>query len=107
MAPGYNSGSSGAARSVRMARESITRWLNELRDGDTKAAQPLWETYFRRLVQLANRRLHRAPRRAADEEDVALSAFKSFCMGVQQGKFPRLADRDDLWPLLVAITAHK
>jgi DNA-directed RNA polymerase specialized sigma24 family protein len=43
----------------------------------------------------------------ADEEDVALSAFDSFCRGAEKGRFPRLEDRDDLWQLLVMITARK
>src|SRR5262249_59982732 len=47
------------------------------------------------------------PRRAADEEDVALSAFDSFCRGAEQGRFPQLESRDDLWALLVVITARK
>src|SRR5262249_36398416 len=47
------------------------------------------------------------PRRAADEEDVALSALASFCRGAEQGRFPRLEDRDDLWALLVVIAARK
>jgi len=47
------------------------------------------------------------PQRAADGEDVALSAINSFCMGAAQGKFPQLADHDDLWRLLVTITARK
>jgi len=38
---------------------------------------------------------------------VALSAFASFCAGVEQGRFPQLADRDDLWRLLVVLTARK
>src|SRR5271165_6376539 len=45
--------------------------------------------------------------RAGDLEDVALSAFASFCRGVEGGRFPQLADRDDLWRLLVTITARK
>jgi DNA-directed RNA polymerase specialized sigma24 family protein len=52
-------------------------------------------------------RLEGTPSRAADEEDVALSAFASFCAGVRQGRFPRLDDRDDLWRLLVTLTARK
>src|SRR5207245_808726 len=48
-----------------------------------------------------------APRQAADEEDVALSAFAAFCRGIQEGLFPRLSNRDDLWRLLVAITLRK
>jgi DNA-directed RNA polymerase specialized sigma24 family protein len=86
---------------------SITRWIGPLQAGDPAAAQQLWERYFCRLVGLARKRLRDAPRRAADEEDVALSAFDSFCRNAEQGKFPRLADRDSLWQLLVVLTARK
>jgi DNA-directed RNA polymerase specialized sigma24 family protein len=86
---------------------SVTRWLGPLQDGDPAAAQQLWERYFGRLVGLARVKLHGAPRRAADEEDVALSAFDSFFRGAEQGRFPRLADRECLWRLLVTITARK
>ena len=73
------------------------------------AAQPLWERYFDPLVRLARTKLRAAHRAGADadEEDAALSAFDSFCRGVAQGRFPQLADRDDLWRLLVTITARK
>jgi DNA-directed RNA polymerase specialized sigma24 family protein len=86
---------------------SVTFWLGRLKAGDPAATQKLWEGYFQRLVRLARGRLQAAPRRAADEEDVALSAFDSFCRGVEQGRFPRLSDRDDLWQLLVLLTARK
>jgi DNA-directed RNA polymerase specialized sigma24 family protein len=86
---------------------SVTQWLDELRRGDRDAAQRLWERYYPRLVGLARRRLKAAHRRVADEEDVALSAFDSFCRGAAEGRFPRLADRDELWRLLVVITARK
>ena len=86
---------------------SVTHWIGQLRAGDRVAAQHLWEGYFRRLVGLARGKLQCLPRRAADEEDVALSAFASFCRGVEGGRFPQLADRDDLWRLLVTITARK
>jgi len=87
---------------------SVSQWLGDLKAGDPAAAQPLWERYFARLVGLARTRL-RANRRGAatDEEDAALSAFHSFCEGAAQGRFPNLADRDDLWRLLVVITARK
>jgi DNA-directed RNA polymerase specialized sigma24 family protein len=86
---------------------SVTHWLGLLRAGDGVAAQPLWEGYFRRLVGLARARLQGVPRRAADEEDVALSAFDSFCRGARAGRFPRLADRDDLRQVLVLLTARR
>jgi hypothetical protein len=43
----------------------------------------------------------------ADEEDIALSAFNSLCLGGRRGRFPDLRDRDSLWGLLVFITAQK
>ena len=85
----------------------VTGWLRQLEAGDREAAQPLWERYFRRLVGLARARLQRMPRTAVDEEDVALSAFDSFCRGAEAGRFPRLTDRDDLWQLLVLIATRK
>jgi DNA-directed RNA polymerase specialized sigma24 family protein len=88
---------------------SVTHWLGELKVGDREAAQPLWDRYFQRLVVLARARL-RAMHVAtadADEEDAALSAFKSFCAGAERGRFPQLSDRDNLWRLLVTITKRK
>ncbi len=86
---------------------SATYWVQEFQRGNQRGAQELWERYFQRLVRLARHKLPGPLLRAADEEDVALSAFKSFCRGVQAGRYPQLADRDDLWRLLVVITAHK
>jgi DNA-directed RNA polymerase specialized sigma24 family protein len=87
--------------------ESISQWLDQLQQGERAAAEKLWERYFRRLVGLARRKLEGLPRRAADEEDVALSAFHSFCQAVERGQFPRLQSRDNLWLLLVTITVRK
>src|SRR5215831_12441993 len=86
---------------------SVTAWIEQLKTGDAAAAAPLWEGYFRRLVGLARQKLGAAPRGVADEEDVALSAFDSFCRGAAQGRFPRLEDRDDLWQVLMMLTARK
>lgn len=86
---------------------SITHCIGELKGCDPDAARRLWERYARRLVGLARRKLRSTPRRAADEDDVALSAFASFCTSVARGRYPRLTDRDELWRLLAIITARK
>jgi RNA polymerase sigma factor (sigma-70 family) len=86
---------------------SVTNWVRRLREGDPTAAQRLWELYFPRLVGLARKKLQQAPRRAADEEDVALSAFASFCRGAARDRFSQLSDRDNLWRVLVMLTARK
>jgi DNA-directed RNA polymerase specialized sigma24 family protein len=85
----------------------ITQWISQLKAGDPLAAQHLWESYFGRLMALARKKLGGNRRAAADEEDVALSAFGSFCRGAGVGRFPLLHDRDNLWPLLVRITERK
>lgn len=87
--------------------ESVTNWIEGLRQGDQQATQLLWERYFSQLVRIAGSKLPLSVRRDFDEEDVALSAFHSLCTGVKQGKFPKLDDRDNLWSLLVVITARK
>jgi DNA-directed RNA polymerase specialized sigma24 family protein len=87
---------------------SVTLWMQQFLAGDNDVAvQKLWERYCQRLVALARGMIGDLPRRVADEEDVALSAFDSFCLGVARGRFAELNDRDDFWRLLVTITARK
>jgi len=86
---------------------SVTLWLAELAHGSVDAAQAIWDRYFAAMVRLADGRLRGAARRVIDAEDVALSAFHCFCQGVAAGRFPQLRDRDNLWPLLVVLTARK
>jgi DNA-directed RNA polymerase specialized sigma24 family protein len=86
---------------------SITFLIGRLVAGDRTAVGPLCERYFHRLVRLARKKLEDSPRLAADEEDVALSAFGSFIRHAEKGEFPDLRDRRSLWKLLVTITARK
>ena len=72
---------------------SITLWLGRLKDGDGDAVERIWREYFPRLVALARAKLRDMPRRAADEEDAALSAFDSFCRAAERS--------DDGWAEVV------
>jgi RNA polymerase sigma factor (sigma-70 family) len=87
--------------------ESVSRWIEELKQGDEAAAAKVWNHYFARLAALARQKLRGAPRRAADEEDVVVNAFETFFRRAQKGQFPQLQDRQDLWHLLVKITERK
>jgi DNA-directed RNA polymerase specialized sigma24 family protein len=89
------------------ATPSISRWIAALKEGDNEAAAVLWRAYIDRLVRLARQKLGAAPRRAADEEDVAVSVFRCLCAGAARGRFPDLADRNDLWRLLTTMTIRK
>jgi DNA-directed RNA polymerase specialized sigma24 family protein len=93
---------------MKPSEGSVTRWLGSLKTtGDPAAVEQLWKRYFEHLVALAHRRLQGTARVAANEEDVALSAFDSFCRAAAAGRFPQLADRDSLWRLLVTLTLRK
>lgn len=85
---------------------SVTLWIDALKAGNRAAAQELWNRYFHRLVGLARHKLHGAAP-VANEEDIALSAYDTFYRAAEAGRFPQLDDRDDLWRLLMTITARK
>jgi DNA-directed RNA polymerase specialized sigma24 family protein len=86
---------------------SIRMWIESLKQGDKSAADKLWSEYVQRLVDLAKLKLGSGPRRAADEEDVAVQAFMSFCQGIEEGRFAKLDDADDLWQVLLMLTERK
>ncbi len=90
-----------------MSESDITHWIDRLAEGDSAAEEVIWREYYGRLVQYARKKLADLPRRAFDEEDVALSAMNSFYRGVAAGRFERMDSRGDLWRLLVTITARK
>src|SRR5947209_5676900 len=103
-----STGSGPSGRRTAMTSDgSVSQWIARLKAGDQAAAQPLWAAYFQRLVALARAQLRNAPRRVADEEDVALSAFDSFCGRAERGRYPQLEDRNDLWQVLYVITVRK
>jgi DNA-directed RNA polymerase specialized sigma24 family protein len=86
---------------------SVTHWIEGLKSGDANDIERLWNRYFRRLIRLAGTKLPGHCRRAFDEEDVALSAFQSFCDRAGRGQFPQLSDRGELWRLLAVLTVRK
>jgi len=89
------------------ANDSVTLWLNQVKEGERDGVRLLLERYFQRLVQLARSRFQGRPGLAGYDEDVALSAFKSLCLGAERGRFPQLGDRDDLWRVLAVLTVRK
>lgn len=86
---------------------SVSRWIRELKSGDSQAATRLWNRYSLDLMRIARRRLNRAPSRVTDEEDLVVTAFHSFFRRARDGQFPQLASRSQLWALLKTITDRK
>ena len=86
---------------------SITNWLRGIRAGDQAAGRALYDRYYQQAVEVAVRRLRGKRLALADGEDVAHVALASLLQGAVAGKFARLADRNDLWQLLVVLTVRK
>lgn len=89
------------------SEHSISRWIQGAKLGDSRALQEIWAGYADQLVGIANRGLGESARRASDGEDVAISVFESFFRAAREDRFPDLADRTQLWRLLLRMTERK
>lgn len=87
--------------------ENISVWLSQMKRGDREGVDPIFVRYFGRLAALAANKLRMRPDLAGMEEDVALSALKSLCLGAEKGRYSKVNDRDDLWRLLACMTVRK
>ncbi len=87
--------------------KNVSHWIDLVKAGDSVAANRLWQHYFDRLVRAVRGRLAGQNRAVSDEEDIVLSVFDSFYHAAERGRFPDLADRDDLWRLLLRMSARK
>jgi DNA-directed RNA polymerase specialized sigma24 family protein len=70
------------------------------------AARLVCGRYFQELLVLARNHLSARIRCREDEEDILQSMYKSFGIRQRRGDFD-LANRDELWNLLVRITLRK
>jgi DNA-directed RNA polymerase specialized sigma24 family protein len=86
---------------------SITRLIPQLRQRDELAIERLWKRYVKRIHHAARPVVAGLAAGAGDEEDVAQSAFQSFCEAAATGLLPKLGGRNELWRLLFAFTRRK
>jgi DNA-directed RNA polymerase specialized sigma24 family protein len=89
------------------SQEPVSLWIEQLAAADHAAANRLWAHFCQRLMVFARSRMSPATRRIYDEEDAAVSAFRSLCRGIEAQRFPEVGDRGNLWALLVVITSRK
>jgi hypothetical protein len=80
--------------------------LERFRGGDDVAAAAIFARYFERLTLLARSRLSARLARRTDPEDIVQSVYRSFFVGVREGRYA-LGRGGDLWRLLASITKHK
>jgi len=82
------------------------RIVQGLRDGDREVLFDFWKQYGQALQQVAERNLAPGMRRRVGADDVVQSACRTFLRRAQVGQF-ELADSEELWRLLCAITLNK
>lgn len=87
--------------------DNVGDLLRSVEEGDQRATTKLWEYVYPRLLAYSRRKLPDRLRRVLDEEDVALSAFKSFVAGASRGSLGEIAGEDELWQLLFCISSRK
>ena len=87
--------------------KNISHWIDQIKEGDSVAAGELWRHYYERLIRNVRKHLRGQHGGVADEEDIVVSVFESFYRAAEQGRFPEMADRDDLWRLLLKMSARK
>ena len=86
---------------------NVSHWIELVKGGDSVAANKIWRHYFDQLVRAVRRKLYGQNRAVSDEEDIVLSVFESFYDAAENGRFPDLSDRDDLWQLLLRMSGRK
>lgn len=87
--------------------EPVTLWMRQLEEGQSEAAQALWNHFCQKLMTLADKRLSPKLRQTYDREDAAVSAFHSLCRVISDRRQTDLGGRINLWRLLVTITERK
>ena len=80
--------------------------MGDLADGDSSAANHVFERFVRRLVALAHARMSPQLQAKIDPEDVVQSTFGSFFDRHAQAQY-HLENWESLWALLARITVNK
>ncbi|MEM7477678.1 MAG: ECF-type sigma factor [Planctomycetota bacterium] len=86
---------------------SVTYYMNQMREGNREGADELWKRFYSRLVRLAHNRINAKFRRVTSEEDVASIAIAECFKSLEEGRFPELEGREDLWNRLAQITERR
>jgi hypothetical protein len=90
-----------------MNRASSVDLLLRWRDGnDADAMAEFWDRKHDRITALLRARLSPKLRRRVDPDDLAQSAFGSFCVGLRERRI-NIEAGDNVWQLLAAIALHK
>ncbi len=86
--------------------DSVSNWLTRLSGGDERAIEIAFDRYFKKLTRLATSKMTGLNQAQRSGEDVALSAFRSFCSSVKVGRLV-VEKETDLWTGLFLVVTRK
>lgn len=89
------------------SENSISQYIERLKQGDHQAADQVWNRFVRRLIQFAKHRMNTRHKSVTDEEDVVQQAFCDFFQMVKEDRFTQLEDRNDLWQVLAMLVDRR
>ena len=92
------------ARVSDFERDFAESWIAKIKQGDSAAADAIWDHCFPELIRFSQKRLQGMPAMRETAEDVALSALKSFMVRAESGQ---LEQAKHMWKLLYRIAACK
>ena len=95
-----------AATCAAFAAPEDRALLVELRNGNEKAAEQLYNRYAHRLRVLAEKKTGKDLANRFDSEDVIQSVFRCFFERARNGLYD-VPSGGDLWPLLLVIALQK
>ena len=85
----------------------ITEILAMSRGLNHREASVLWDAFLPKLIVVIKAKLRNSQLRVTDEDDIAQNAMLSLFNGLQNKQFDTVRNSDELWKLLVTITARK
>lgn len=86
--------------------ESSAQLFASFAAGSQSAADRMFHRYINRLSRLAQARLTPRLAQRVDAEDIVMSAWRSFFVAAENGRFS-IRESGDLWSLLATITLRK
>jgi RNA polymerase sigma factor (sigma-70 family) len=87
--------------------DSVTEWVDRLRQGDRNAGDLLDLRYRDALLRATREKFANIISAAADEDDLVQSVFHAIWTAASRGTLTEVANRDSFWGLLLTITRNK
>lgn len=86
---------------------SVSQWIDQVKGDNQEAAQRLYERYLQRLAEEVHRKIRGSSRRITDKENIAHTAIANFLVQIRAGSFPQVANRYDLWRVLIMLANRR